>query len=69
MRGRFPTRDALAVRGTVVGTEEGADAQADSLTEKCPDLDTYPMRRPDEVRVSYRVRADKMTCDGNDQQR
>jgi PPOX class probable F420-dependent enzyme len=58
--------NVVVVRGTVEGTEEGADAHIDSLAKKYLDVDTYPMRKPGEVRVIYRVHADKvvMQSDG-----
>ena len=47
-------------------TEEGADAHIDSLAKKYLGLDTYPMRKPGEVRVNCRVKADNvvMQSDG-----
>ncbi len=54
------------MRGTVEGTEEGADAHIDSLAKKYLDVDTYPMRRPGEVRVKYRVHADKVVMQSDD---
>jgi PPOX class probable F420-dependent enzyme len=54
--------NVVVVRGSVEGTEEGADAHIDSLAKKYLDVDTYPMRRPGEVRVIYRVHADKWSC-------
>jgi PPOX class probable F420-dependent enzyme len=48
----------VIVRGTVEATEDGADAHIDALAKKYLNLDTYPMRRPGEVRIIYRVRAD-----------
>lgn len=54
------------VRGTVEGTEVGADAHIDSLAKKYLDVDTYPMRQPGEVRVIYRVHADKVVMQSDD---
>ncbi len=46
----------LAVRGEIVReTEEGADALIDALTKKYLNQDTYPFRRPGEVRVIYEI--------------
>jgi hypothetical protein len=52
--------NVVVVRGKVKGTEESADAHIDSLAKKYLGVDTYPMRRPGEVRVKYRVHADKV---------
>lgn len=46
----------LAIRGKVVEiTEKGADAHIDALAKKYLGLDTYPNRKPGEVRVIYRI--------------
>ena len=58
--------NVVVVRGMVEGTEEGADAHIDSLAKKYLDVDTYPMRRPGEVRVKYRVHADKVVMQSDD---
>ena len=58
--------NVVVVRGTVEGTEEGADAHIDALAKKYLDLDTYPMRRPGEVRVKYRVHADHVVMQSED---
>ena len=58
--------NVVVVRGTVEGTEEGADAHIDSLAKKYLDVDTYPMRKPGEVRVIYRVHADKVVMQSDD---
>ncbi len=58
--------NVVVVRGTVEGTEEGADAHIDSLAKKYLGVDTYPMRRPGEVRVKYRVHADKVVMQSED---
>ena len=53
---------AIAVRGTVVEfTTEGADEVIDRLAKKYLDVDSYPFRSPDEVRVTVRIRADKVS--------
>lgn len=50
---------AIAVRGTVVGfTTDGADAVIDRLAKKYLDVDTYPMRREGEVRVTVKIHPD-----------
>ncbi len=46
----------LEIRGRVAEvTEEGADAHIDRLAKKYLDLDAYPYRQPDEVRVIFRI--------------
>lgn len=52
--------NVVVVRGTVSGTEEGADAHIDALAHKYLGVDTYPMRQPGEVRVKYTVHADRV---------
>jgi PPOX class probable F420-dependent enzyme len=49
--------NVVIVRGTVEETEEGADAHIDKLAKKYLGVDEYPMRRPGEVRIIYRVKA------------
>ena len=50
----------LGLQGTVVEvTEQGADAHIDGLAKKYLGKDTYPNRRPGEVRVIYKIRPDK----------
>ncbi len=51
----------VALRGTVVGfTTEGADEVIDQLAKKYLDLDSYPHRREGEVRVTVRIRPDRI---------
>ncbi|HWP84465.1 MAG TPA: PPOX class F420-dependent oxidoreductase [Terriglobia bacterium] len=46
----------LEVRGTVAEiTEAGADAHIDRMAKKYLGLDHYPLRRPGEVRVLYKI--------------
>ncbi|MEO7330033.1 MAG: PPOX class F420-dependent oxidoreductase [Minicystis sp.] len=46
----------VQVRGTVSTiSEEGADAHIDSLAKKYMGVDSYPFRRPGEVRVIYTI--------------
>ncbi len=53
---------AIVVRGTVVGfTTEGADDVIDQLAKKYLDVDSYPMRREGEVRVTVRIRPDRIS--------
>jgi PPOX class probable F420-dependent enzyme len=55
----------LAVRGKVVRvTEEGADAFIDSLAKKYLGKDTYPYRRPGEVRVIYEIEPISVSSSG-----
>lgn len=46
----------LEIRGTVVDiTESGADAHIDALAKKYMGVDVYPLRKPGEQRVIYKV--------------
>lgn len=55
----------LAVRGRVEEvTEAGADAHIDSLAKKYLGQDRYPYRQPDEVRVIYRIRPERVSTMG-----
>jgi PPOX class probable F420-dependent enzyme len=46
----------LEIRGTVEAiTEDGADAHIDKMAKKYMGKDTYPYRRPDEVRVLFKI--------------
>jgi PPOX class probable F420-dependent enzyme len=57
--------NVVAFRGTVVDlSTEGADAHIDALAKKYLGVDTYPNRRPDEVRVKVRVRTDHILMQG-----
>ena len=48
--------ESVLVRGRVVErTNDGADAVIDSLAKKYLDADTYPFRRPGEVRVTVTI--------------
>jgi PPOX class probable F420-dependent enzyme len=58
--------NVVVVRGTVEGSEEGADAHIDSLAKKYLGVDSYPNRRDGEVRVKYRVHADKVVMQSRD---
>ena len=52
----------IAIRGTVVGfTTEGADEVIDQLAKKYMDVDTYPLRREGEVRVTVHIRPDRIS--------
>jgi PPOX class probable F420-dependent enzyme len=55
----------LAVRGQVEEiTEAGADAHIDSLAKKYLGQDRYPYRQPGEVRVTYRIRPERVSSMG-----
>jgi PPOX class probable F420-dependent enzyme len=58
--------NVVVVRGTVEATEDGADAHIDKLAKKYLGVDTYPMRRPGEVRVKYKVHADHVVMQSQD---
>ena len=52
----------LAVQGEVVEiTEQGADAHINGLAKKYLGKDQYPYRQPGEVRVTYKIRPDRVT--------
>lgn len=51
----------LQVRGKVAEvTEAGADAVIDKLAKKYMDVDSYPYRSENEVRVTYKISVDKL---------
>ncbi|NNN01360.1 MAG: PPOX class F420-dependent oxidoreductase [Acidimicrobiaceae bacterium] len=53
--------DLVAVRGTVVGfTTEGADQVIDDFAMKYLGVDSYPYRREGEIRVTVRIRPDRI---------
>jgi PPOX class probable F420-dependent enzyme len=53
--------NVVALRGEVVEvTTEGADAQIDRLAKKYLDVDAYPMRQDGEVRISVRIRPERI---------
>jgi PPOX class probable F420-dependent enzyme len=53
---------AIVVRGSVTGfTTEGADEVIDQLAKKYLDVDSYPMRREGEIRVSVRIHPDRIS--------
>jgi PPOX class probable F420-dependent enzyme len=52
----------LMLRGKVVEiTSKGADAHIDAMAKKYLGKDTYPFRKAGEVRVLYRIEAEKVT--------
>lgn len=58
--------NVVVVRGSAMPTVEGADAHIDSLAKKYLGVDTYPMRKPGEIRVKYRVRPDNVVMQSED---
>ena len=51
----------LSIRGRVVEvTEQGADAHIDALAKKYLGKDKYPFRRAGEVRVTYKIRPERI---------
>jgi len=51
----------LSIRGRVVEvTEQGADAHIDALAKKYLGKDKYPLRRAGEVRVTYKIRPERI---------
>lgn len=55
----------LEIRGKVVEiTQEGADDHINKLAKKYLGVDKYPYRQPGEVRVLYRMRAEKVHGNG-----
>ncbi len=58
--------NVVVVRGRVEATEDGADAHIDSLAKKYLGVDSYPLRQPGEVRVTYRVKADNVVMQSQD---
>jgi len=55
----------LSIRGRVEEiTEAGADGHIDSLSKKYLGKDPYPNRRPGEVRVTYRIRPERVSTMG-----
>jgi PPOX class probable F420-dependent enzyme len=55
----------LEVRGRVIEiTEDGADAHIDSLAKKYLGVDTYPYRRPGEIRVIYKIAPQRTSAMG-----
>jgi len=55
----------LEIRGRVVEiTEQGADQHIDVLAKKYLGKDSYPFRNPKEVRVMYRIQAERASSMG-----
>ena len=52
----------ITVRGTVVVfTTDGADDVIDAFAKKYAGLDKYPWRSPGEVRVTVKIRPDRIS--------
>ncbi len=57
--------DVVAFEGTVVDvTTEGADDHIDALAHKYLGVDSYPNHREGEVRITVRVRTDRILMQG-----
>jgi PPOX class probable F420-dependent enzyme len=54
----------LAISGTAELTTEGADAQIDKLAKKYLGEDEYPWRKPEETRLSVRIRPEHIDSYG-----
>lgn len=55
----------LQIIGTITDvTEQGGDAHIDALAKKYLGKDSYPWKQPNEVRVIYNVRPDKVQTMG-----
>ena len=55
----------IQIRGKVVEiTEEGGDDSIDSLARKYLNVDSYPNRRPGEVRVIYKISPERVNTMG-----
>ena len=56
----------LAISGRAEVTTEGADAQIDKLAKKYLDADSYPWRKPEEQRLTVRIRPEHIDSYGLD---
>jgi PPOX class probable F420-dependent enzyme len=56
----------IAIDGTVTLVEEGANEQIDRLAMKYRGLDSYPWHKPEETRVSVRIRPTRIEARGID---
>jgi PPOX class probable F420-dependent enzyme len=57
--------EAVMIRGRVVEvTKQGADEHIDRMAKKYIGKDKYPFSQPGEVRVLYRIEADKIAAMG-----
>jgi PPOX class probable F420-dependent enzyme len=56
---------SLTIRGRVTKiTNEGADQHIDRMAKKYMDVDEYPFRTPDEVRVLYYIEPERIVAMG-----
>lgn len=56
---------SVTIRGRVVDiSTEGADEHIDAMAKKYMGVDSYPYRTPEEVRVIYRIEADRVSVMG-----
>ena len=56
---------SLMIRGRVSKiTNEGADQHIDRMAKKYMDVDEYPFRQPDEVRVIYYIEPERISAMG-----
>ncbi|HWQ22656.1 MAG TPA: PPOX class F420-dependent oxidoreductase [Gaiellaceae bacterium] len=56
----------IAIEGTATLVEEGANEQIDRLAKKYAGLDSYPWHRPEETRVTVRIRPTRIESRGLD---
>jgi PPOX class probable F420-dependent enzyme len=56
----------VSVDGTAELTTEGADDQIDKLAKKYLGQDQYPWRKPEEQRITVRIRPDRVETTGLD---
>lgn len=54
----------VAISGRAELTEEGADAQIDKLAKKYLGQDEYPWRKPEEERITVRIRPEQVDSYG-----
>jgi PPOX class probable F420-dependent enzyme len=54
----------LAISGRAEVTTEGADAQIDKLAKKYLNADSYPWRKPEEQRLTVRIRPERIDSYG-----
>jgi PPOX class probable F420-dependent enzyme len=52
--------DFVEVRGEAEGTTEGADEHIDRLAKKYLGQDTYPYRQPDEQRIKFLIKPERV---------
>jgi PPOX class probable F420-dependent enzyme len=57
----------VSIDGTAELTTEGADAQIDKLAKKYLGQDEYPWRKPEEERITVRIRPDRVETTGLDE--